>query len=201
MPFIFVILGGVFIGLQGAGAASSVDYTGMGLSAMEAEQMANLTTSPILGVVSVLIAVISAVAGLFIKALILWGMFAIFRGRGKFSAVLSVAGFSYFPLMIRDLLQLLFANGGTETLSAAISGIRDMTYGGMLFDMLKGEGIVFLIWSIVIMAIGFAAVLKNVSLRKAAVLCVVFYAGHFLITAGISYASVKASMDALNMLQ
>jgi hypothetical protein len=105
-----------------------------------------------------IIPMVGSLAGLWVGWLVLAGLMhlgsTLFGGRGTMQGALNVVAFSSLPFALRDLLRVVYMLASSHTItSPGLSGFASST--GFVSILLQHTDI-FLIWSIVLLVIGFA---------------------------------------------
>ena len=192
LPIIIALVGGLFTGLYGAKSIS-------GISAAAIPQQAQGVLQA-MGPISIVMAVITGAGALFFNGLIFWVLLKIFKGKGSYLQAVSIVGFASYPFMIRDILRYFFADPKVSQLdlTALMQAAKSATFGSSLVAVLGIVGIVFLVWTIVLMTKGFSRVF-GVKAGKAVLLIVIFFAASILIQAATTYAGQQAILNAPNI--
>ena len=105
-----------------------------------------------------IIPMVGSLTGLWLGWLVLAGLMhlgsTLFGGRGTMQGALNVVAFANLPFALRDLLRAAYMLASSHTItSPALSGFAPST--GFLYNLLQHTDI-FLIWSIVLLVIGFS---------------------------------------------
>lgn len=130
--------------------------------------------SQVVGIVSVLLAVLLALGGWLMQSLALNLAGSFVSQRSDARAVLSVIGISMSPIVIRNLVRAVgVAVTGSVEIVPGMSGLLAQSSPGLLRAALSGIDL-FGVWSAVLAVIGLAAVFR-ISKPKATAIMAVFW--------------------------
>lgn len=188
VPLLIALIGGLFTGLYSAASTAGMNIPGM---PQEAKGILEA-----MGPISVVFGVFKGAGALFFNGLIFWVLFKIFKGKGSYMQAVSIVGFASYPFMIRDILRYFLAD--QMDLNAMMAAAKAATFGSSLIDVLGVVGIVFLIWTIVLMTKGFSRVFE-LKTGKALLLIVIFFAASILIQTGTTYTAYLTLANTPNL--
>lgn len=192
VPVLITLISGLFIGLKSS--SYSLDPSMLSqLSPQQADQVTQLMSSSAYTVISVFSQLTSSVFEIFISAVVIYVLIKIFKGKGTFSQTLSLTGFAFAPFMIHSILRFIFSS--PADMSQMLN--KTMTFFDAIQSFMLSTGIVFIVWVIILMTIGFNRIFK-MSKKRAILSAVTFYVLNIIFTATVSMISVN-SISAMSL--
>jgi hypothetical protein len=192
LPIIIAVIGGLFTGLYGANSLNGLNLASIPVKMQE--------TMKAMGPVTIATGALGGAASLFVNAFIFWILFKILKGKGGYMQSVSIVGFASYPFMLREILRYFFADPQTSQLdmTALLAAAKTATFGGCLMAVLGIVGIVFVVWTAVLIIKGFTRV-SEIKASKVVLVIVLFFVVSILLQTITQYATMQALLHAPNI--
>jgi hypothetical protein len=203
IPIVLMIIAGIIVGISTSQVAGNIDYSGLqNIPPDQAAQVSDMMKSPIMtalmGIMGSIATIGKNIAGLFLKALIMWGLVYIFGGRGSYMQSASIVGFSWFPLFIRDIIQTIVGTGVNINEQLQSFNPVDVNFINFIKLNFGQQGILFVVWNMVLLTIGYSIVF-NTSKLKTGFISAIYWIAGFFISSGIGWFTLQNTMKFTNM--
>lgn len=205
IPIVLMIIAGIIVGISTSKVAGNIDYSDLqNIPPDQAAQVSDMMKSPIMtalmGIMGSIGTIGKNIAGLFFKALIMWGLVYIFGGRGSYMQSASVVGFSWLPLFIRDIIQTAVGVGTNINISEQLQSFNpaDVNFINFIALNFAQQGILFVLWNMVLLTIGYSIVFNTSKLKTGFISAIYWIAGFFL-SSGIGWFTLQNATKFTNM--
>lgn len=193
-PLLIMIAGAILISILTINATSNFDYSQLdGMSPADLDRAKNLMDNPLVKgiqfVGTAISSIFSFVFSIFLKGIILWLLFKIMKGKGKLMQSVSIVAVSWIPLFFRNILQAAVGIGDIAEQMSSLE-FSSYTFSQILSMNFAQQGIVFMIWNIVLLIIGYSMVF-DISKTKAAIGVIGYWIIGYFISSGFSYLTLK----------
>jgi hypothetical protein len=204
LPILLIVISGIGAGIAGYKAVGAIDYSQLGnIPPQQAEAMKDMMSSPALamlgGVSAAFGQIFGNLAGLFIKALIMWGIIRMLGGKGDYLRSVSVVGLSWIPLFIRNCIQAVVGANVDINRELAAMDLANFNFMNLLSSSFMNEGIVFIIWNIILLGIGYSIVF-GVSRVKTIITAFLYWLVSFLLAVGWGWGALQFSQKMQGMV-